>query len=391
MFPFWDYRILGDDIVIGNKAVAMSYLEVCKLLQIPISLPKSLQSQNGFFDFASQILQYMRNFSPISLREELSSYSPSKRIEMALRLVRRGLVDFTKPSWFSDYLKLVVPSTIYKQVVDARKLGKLDAAAKAVLIQTVGNLEIEPQRFGLQGVPRVTIVDSIKAVMPTMNIFRTDFKTSLGLGSDKTNEAARSIACEAICYKANFVYKKYLELRPLLRKWSLATSNASRSTLIWEELKPDMKYLAKLLTCFSTIEDKLRVYTQWEEKYRRPLKTIQVCSRLGAMPADLLEHTCEATLDELWITVCQAESELMVKPDMVLGVEPVVTPVNILKPTAREIYASEKFYSRLGVWSELVGLISSDESLTLGIPGLRLSGQSSKLPFQSPTRDNSSG
>jgi len=349
----------------------MAYLEVCDLLGIPISLSKSLQSTNGFFDFASQILQYRRNFSPISLREELSAYNPCKRIEAALRSVRRGLADFTKPSWFSDFLKLVVTPTVYKQIVEARKLGKLDAAAKAVLIQTLGHLEIKPGGLGLENVPRVTVVDAIKAVMPTMAIFRTDFKTALGLGNDRLNESARDIAMEAICYRADRVYKQFLETRPLLIKWRECTSVAQRSTLIWEELKTDLKYLSKLLTVFPTIEDKLAVYTKWEETYRRPLKTIQVCSKLRPMSPDLLEHTCEATLDELWNIVCEAEAELMVKPDMVLGVEPSVKPKNILRPTAAEIHSSERFFARLGVWTHLVETINSDQSLSLSIPGLR--------------------
>jgi len=391
MYPFWGYRILGDDIVIGDNKVAQSYLAVCEMLQIPISLPKSLQSSNGFFDFASQILQYMRNFSPISLREELSAYNPCKRVEMALRLVRRGLVDFSKPGWFSSYLKLVVCPTVYKQIVDARKLGKLDIAAKVVLIQTLGTLELLPLRFGLEGMPRVTIVDSIKALMPTMSLFRTDFKTSLSLGNDRINEAARDIACEAISYRADIVYRKYLELKPLLSSWKGCSSPAGLSTLIWTSLSPDLKYLSKLLTCFPTLKNKVTCYTEWEEKYRRPLKTIQVCSRLRPMPADLLEHTCEATLDELWNTVCQAEAELLVSPDMVLGVAPAVVPVNPLKPTAKEIYLSGKFFMRLGVYSDITSLCTHDESLILGIPGLRSATEAIHLNRESPKRDNSSG
>jgi len=370
-YPFWGYRILGDDIVIGDESVAKSYLEVCKLLQVPISLPKSLQSSNGFFDFASQILQYMRNFSPISLREEFSAYNPVKRVEMALRSVRRGLVDFSKPGWFSAYLKLVVSPTVYKQIVEARQLGKLDIAAKVVLIQTLGTLEILPLRFGLQSMPRVTIVDSIKALLPTMSVFRTDFKTSLSLGSDRINEAARDIACEAICFRADVVYKKYLKLKPLMDSWKKCDTSAKLSTLIFTQLSPDNKYLAKLLTCFPTMKNKLACYSEWEEKYRRPLKTIQVCWKLKGVPADLLEHTCEATLDELWNTVVSAEADLLVSPDMVLGVAPSVEPKNILKPTAKETAIAGKFFTRLGVWSELVSVISLEESLILGIPGLR--------------------
>ena len=52
--PFTRYALLGDDIVIADKAVALTYQELLKVLGASISLSKSLISREGAQEFSKQ-------------------------------------------------------------------------------------------------------------------------------------------------------------------------------------------------------------------------------------------------------------------------------------------------------------------------------------------------
>lgn len=115
--PFRQYRVLGDDVVIGHTGVAEQYIIICGKLSIPISLAKSVISpvttQKGklgerLFQFANQIVLGPENVSPASLREEVSANTPSTRLELITRLNERG---WRRPfiNEISFYLRGLVP------------------------------------------------------------------------------------------------------------------------------------------------------------------------------------------------------------------------------------------------------------------------------------------
>jgi hypothetical protein len=83
------YLVLGDDIIIADKSVAEAYLKVCEKYGITISIAKSLVSNKGLINFASQVVIAGQNISPLSLREELGSQTMSQRLEFAKRICRR--------------------------------------------------------------------------------------------------------------------------------------------------------------------------------------------------------------------------------------------------------------------------------------------------------------
>jgi hypothetical protein len=64
-FLFYDYCVLGDDIVIANDAVAEKYLEIMTLLDVGISSYKSINSDN-FTEFAKTLKGRGINLTPIS-------------------------------------------------------------------------------------------------------------------------------------------------------------------------------------------------------------------------------------------------------------------------------------------------------------------------------------
>jgi hypothetical protein len=102
-FPL--YLVLGDDITIADTAVAEAYLDVCNEFGIKVGLAKSLISEKGLMNFASQTLLGNKNISPISLGEELVALSLDRRKELAHRIVHRYDGEDTKSN---SYLRRVL-------------------------------------------------------------------------------------------------------------------------------------------------------------------------------------------------------------------------------------------------------------------------------------------
>jgi len=66
---FSDYALLGDDIVIANKAVANEYLRIMERIGVKVGLAKSLVSHTRSLEFAKRTYIRGRDASPISLAE----------------------------------------------------------------------------------------------------------------------------------------------------------------------------------------------------------------------------------------------------------------------------------------------------------------------------------
>jgi len=85
---FQDYAVLGDDVVIANKAVAMEYLSLMNLIGVEIGLAKSLVSSQGTFEFAKRTYYKGQDVSPISLAEAVVSL---RNIASLMELVKKNL------------------------------------------------------------------------------------------------------------------------------------------------------------------------------------------------------------------------------------------------------------------------------------------------------------
>lgn len=87
---FSHYLVLGDDVdIASSKEVANSYRESCSVFNITIGLAKSFQSRVNFFEFANRRYCPKGDISPISMTEEVSSGSWSKRQEFANAILER--------------------------------------------------------------------------------------------------------------------------------------------------------------------------------------------------------------------------------------------------------------------------------------------------------------
>jgi len=71
---FYDYAVLGDDIVIANPKVAKRYIEIIHLLGVECGLHKSLLSPQGTaLEFAKRTWYKGHDVSPISVKELVSA------------------------------------------------------------------------------------------------------------------------------------------------------------------------------------------------------------------------------------------------------------------------------------------------------------------------------
>jgi hypothetical protein len=122
-FPYSDYRVLGDDIVISGKDVANSYSRVCANLGIVVGLAKSFSSEKGFFNFANQSYLGSENISPISFKQELASNTGSTRVMAVVAAVAKGWIDIHSNGFFVHCLRYMLPPLYLLQVEASRKLG----------------------------------------------------------------------------------------------------------------------------------------------------------------------------------------------------------------------------------------------------------------------------
>jgi hypothetical protein len=83
---FADYAVLGDDVVIANKAVADAYLLVMNQMAVKVGLHKSLISTNGSLEFAKRFVSKWVDASPIAIKEVLAAQASAN---VAINLARK--------------------------------------------------------------------------------------------------------------------------------------------------------------------------------------------------------------------------------------------------------------------------------------------------------------
>lgn len=83
---FWDYAVLGDDIVIANGKVAREYLNICSAIGVKVGIHKSLISRNGVLEFAKRFFVNGVDASAVPLIEIAAA---TKNVSTVLELSRK--------------------------------------------------------------------------------------------------------------------------------------------------------------------------------------------------------------------------------------------------------------------------------------------------------------
>lgn len=143
---FQDYAILGDDIVIANKQVALRYIRVMKVIGVGLGLHKSLISTRGIaLEFAKRTFYNGVDVSPISLLELQSAFSaPAAAVEL-VRKYKIPLAAFLKACGYG-----------YKVLGGLnRHLGKLNAKVRLIVLAINMPVTVEDiKSFFEMGMPK---------------------------------------------------------------------------------------------------------------------------------------------------------------------------------------------------------------------------------------------
>lgn len=90
---FKGYAVLGDDIVIADKAVANCYLVLMADLGVDINLSKSVESEIGVAEFAKRLFGPQGDYSPLSPKLVSSIISDWRNLPTVIRdMMSRGLL-----------------------------------------------------------------------------------------------------------------------------------------------------------------------------------------------------------------------------------------------------------------------------------------------------------
>jgi len=330
-FPFSDYLVLGDDIIIAEKEVAESYKYVCGDLGVKIGLPKSYISRKGFGNFAAQSFLGSVNISPVSISEELVIRGPAPRVEQALRFLRRGFWSLGDASWLSDLLKLMLHKTAYEQIISKRREGHLDPLVQVAFMAVFG----VPERTKVHSaeIQGFSIRSFFGGLNLSMKFFSMPFMQAWG-GLMDDSVQIKEMLISALLLKAKQLMKQFLpldarlqELTSMLQQQPVTGSITAYPSDLF---LPERQYLRHIILPYETFERSLKKMLSWERKY---LDLVGACLGLETPFTDSnrAEEYIGIPLDVAYNGLLEAESELLVSLDSLLGKE---VPVHEVDPDA---------------------------------------------------------
>lgn len=133
------YGVTGDDAVIceadPSHPIANMYLELCKIVGIPISLPKSFLSGTLFNFLSRTSSKVVGEVSPASAREEFAIRDSAGRTSRALRLANRGWCAVSDTSGrLMKAMRLFLDGHEWTELTEAVRKGTVsDKASRGIL------------------------------------------------------------------------------------------------------------------------------------------------------------------------------------------------------------------------------------------------------------------
>jgi hypothetical protein len=288
---FQDYLILGDDLVIFHEGIAKEYLRLSEALGIKVGMTKSYISEIGFINFASQSYVSDTNVSPLSFKEFIGVDSLTTRAEFALRAGRRGWFDLTSSKWLAPLLKMFLGERIWKQVQTALSQGSshpvVNWILSVLLVPGTG-------RFAYSGLPRVSIKHTLASLLKKSIIWTKPLK-DLDLLTDEVSDW--SLIVKILLGNVNSVYAEFLQNRKRLeafKQWLELTMSVEGEEILQ-------------IVLHDQVAERM---ARWVERYRIPLKTLQVVLSMPSVLPHMLEIGSEMTLDQAVGLVVESLEEL---------------------------------------------------------------------------------
>jgi len=188
---WWDYRVLGDDAVIGDQEVGLTYTiqtdsfhivigrkvslisapalqralvaanPVCSAISEWVFTPARVAAFKAYrraariaalgpmFEFANQYWLGKVDLSPASLKQELGIRTGSQRVAYALRILLRW-ESGSQGSWVARLCRYLLPPALYGESVGHWKQGRLGPILQIALAIAFGPFSTLTRRVGLQ-------------------------------------------------------------------------------------------------------------------------------------------------------------------------------------------------------------------------------------------------
>jgi hypothetical protein len=157
------YEILGDDIVIFDKGLAMRYLEVMNLIGVEINQNKSISGSSKVFEFAKRTIYDSRNVSGISPNQVVSSTSIGARVMDAHTWLKQGLVkttshlgqilavnsNFSDRSSFRSIKKVGLPALSMLNLLLTQRVVELRLVLEFIVNPRYEDFDFEKAKFAL--------------------------------------------------------------------------------------------------------------------------------------------------------------------------------------------------------------------------------------------------
>jgi hypothetical protein len=346
LLTFIDYMVLGDDIVIANRVVAERYVAIMEALKVPLSLAKSHISDLGMFNFANQTFVKDVNVSPVSLREEINATCLPERIEMSLRMARRGWMDLASRTWVTPLVKkLLGPDVWYHLQSDIRK--RVVPPVIRWILATI--LTPGTTRLGFTGLKSISLEICLGAMLRKADLW--GFRMAL-FGDLLDRHRARGLLVSILGKWVNAVYQTFLLNRKRLEE---------APQWVTKVVSVDLEWLFKRI--FE--EARADALARWQAKYRIPLKEIQVCTNMSAFNIDDIEAGTGRKWADLVTFIHQAEGDLPLVPDFSQECLEALTGLQTGGTSNHEFVVARASFMRV---TNVLGMI--DHLSTSGTPGI---------------------
>jgi hypothetical protein len=296
LLTFIDYMVLGDDVVIANKAVAEAYARLMTELHVPLSMHKSHFSDLGMFNFANQTFVQNVNVSPVSLREEINATCLPERVELTLRMARRGWMSLESRTWVTPLIKKMVGQDVWHHLQDEIRLRVVPPVIRWVLatILTPGTT-----RYEFAGLKSISLEIFLGAMLRKADLwsFRMD-----RFGDLLDRHRGRGLLVSILGKWVNAVYGEFLRSRKRLEEFP---------QWVTKVVSVDLEWL--FMRIFA--EAKSEALARWTAKYRMPLKELQITTNLPNFDINDIELGTGRNWSDIVTFVHQAEGELPLVPD----------------------------------------------------------------------------
>jgi len=297
LLSFRDYMVLGDDIVIACPKTAVFYQALMAELHVPLSLAKSHISDSGMFNFANQTYVSAMNCSPVSLREEVNANSMSERIELALRLFRRGWKVFGDRFWVNRFCRLLLPQRVWALLTPMIRNGEVPLVIRWILavILTPGTT-----RYSWAGYGKVALETFLGAQLRKGDLFSMSLDS---MGDLIDRHRSGKVLIGILNKWAARIYASFLSSRKSLEQ--------DYKNWVTRVVSVDLEWVFDNIFERS-VKDAL---TRWTNTYRRPLKGIVIATGLSQFNIDDVEAGTGRPWADLVGFVSDAETALPVVPD----------------------------------------------------------------------------